>query len=278
MSFSIIQVVHLLSSCLPRDSDSESSGSGPVDLSLLGCGSVAGDSDWDSDLSDSDPSRSSRVSAAGSKSLAIARPKRLPAEPGWDLFGETTEPEVLSELFTEQDQNNNGKSRKSTGVTTSIAATPGIPLSAQPVISPVRQSTTEQASTTKKVTWQFKPAQRSVCTGSRKEREKEVTSSSSSSVRFMELGGAETHRPPPSSSSSSSSSPSSSSSGWPDEGMFFCDSGSGFLSWFGNREVERKTCFVEPHRTTTAFFVWIFNFAFSYCHCLLLISWRLHKK
>ncbi|XP_056249905.1 uncharacterized protein LOC130180419 isoform X2 [Seriola aureovittata] len=190
-----------------RDSDSESSGSGPVDLSLLGCGSVAGDSDWDSDLSDSDPSRSSRISATGSKSAAVARPKRLPAEPGWDLFGETTEPEVLSELFTEQDRNNNGKARKVTGVTTSMAVTPGIPMPTQPVATPVRQTTTvEQVSTTKKVTWQFKPAQRSVCTGSRKEKEKEV-------VRFTELGGGETHRPPPSSSSSSSSSPSSSSSG-----------------------------------------------------------------
>ncbi|XP_018550637.1 uncharacterized protein LOC108896114 [Lates calcarifer] len=94
-----------------RESDSESSGSGPVDLSVLGCGSVAGDSDWDSDLSDSDPSRSSRSSAAGNKSSGVVRPKRLPAEPGWDLFGETTEPEVLSELFTEQDRNNNGKAR-----------------------------------------------------------------------------------------------------------------------------------------------------------------------
>ncbi|TKS86157.1 hypothetical protein D9C73_020274 [Collichthys lucidus] len=196
----------------PRDSDSESSGSGPVDLSVLGCGSVAGDSDWDSDLSDSDPSRSSRISAASNKSAGIARPKRLPAEMGWDLFGETTEPEVLSELFREQDRNNNSKARKVTGVTTSMAATQAVPMATQPVTTPVRQaSTVEQSSTTKKVTWQFKPAQRSVCTGSRKEREKEVTSSSS--VRFTELGGGETHRPSPPSSSSSSSSPSSSSSG-----------------------------------------------------------------
>ncbi|XP_035467202.1 uncharacterized protein LOC118286676 [Scophthalmus maximus] len=195
-----------------RESDSESSGSGPVDLSVLGCGSVAGDSDWDSDLSDSDPSRSSRISAAGNKFAGVSRHKQLPTEPGWDLFGETTEPEVLSELFTEQDRNNNGKSRKVTGVTTCIAVTPGIPMTTQPVTRPVKESTTaEQSSTTKKVTWQFKPAQRSVCTGSRKEKDKEVTSSSL--VRFTELGGGETHRPPPSSSSSSSSSPSSSSSG-----------------------------------------------------------------
>ncbi|TMS20904.1 hypothetical protein E3U43_014877, partial [Larimichthys crocea] len=134
-----------------RDSDSESSGSGPVDLSVLGCGSVAGDSDWDSDLSDSDPSRSSRISAASNKSAGIARPKRLPAEMGWDLFGETTEPEVLSELFREQDKNNNGKARKVTGVTTSMAVTQAIPMATQPVTTPVRQtSTVEQSSTTKK--------------------------------------------------------------------------------------------------------------------------------
>lgn len=195
-----------------RDSDSESSGSGPVDLSVLGCGSVAGDSDWDSDLSDSDPSRSSRISAAGNKSEGVARAKRLPAEPGWDLFGETTEPEVLSELFTEQDRNNNGKARKVTGVTTGIAATQAGSTAAQPVTTQMKPTTSvEQSSTTKKVTWQFKPAQRSVCTGSRKEKEKELTSSSL--ARFTELGGEETHRPSPSSSSSSSSSPSSSSSG-----------------------------------------------------------------
>lgn len=195
--------------CFSRESDSESSGSGPVDLSVLGCGSVAGDSDWDSDLSDSDPSRSSRISAAGNKS---ARPKRLPAEPGWDLFGETTEPEVLSELFTEQDRNINGKARKVTGVSTSMAGTQAIPTSTQPVTTPMKAAApVEQSSTTKKVTWQFKPAQRSVCTGSRKEKEKEATSSSL--VRFTELGGGENHRPSPSSSSSSSSSPSSSSSG-----------------------------------------------------------------
>ncbi|XP_022048200.1 uncharacterized protein LOC110950106 [Acanthochromis polyacanthus] len=187
-----------------KESDSESSGSGPVDLSVLGCGSVAGDSDWDSDLSDSDPSRSSRISAVGSKSAGVARPKRLPTEPDWDLFGEATEPEVLSELFTEQDRNNNGRAGKVAGVTTSMAATSAIPTATQPVTPPVkRAATVDQTSTTKKVTWQFKPAQRSVCTGSRKEKDREGTSSS----RFTELG------PSPSSSSSSSSSPSSSSSG-----------------------------------------------------------------
>lgn len=191
--------------CFSRESDSESSGSGPVDLSVLGCGSVAGDSDWDSDLSDSDPSRSSRISAAGNKSASVARPKRLPAEPGWDLFGETTEPEVLSELFTEQDINTNGKGSKVTGITNSMAATQA--MATQSVTTQMKPATTvEQSSTAKKVTWQFKPAQRSVCTGSRKEKEKDV-------VRFTELGGGETHRPSPSSSSSSSSSPSSSSSG-----------------------------------------------------------------
>lgn len=195
-----------------RESDSESSGSGPVDVSVLGCGSVAGDSDWDSDLSDSDPSRSSRISAAGNKSAGIARPKQLPAELGWDMFEETTEPEVLSELFREQDRNNNGKAREVSGVTTSMAVTQAVPMATQPATTPTKLATpVEQSSTTKKVTWQFKPAQRSVCTGSRKEKEKEVTSSSS--VRFTEQGGGETNRPSSSSSSSSSSSPSSSSSG-----------------------------------------------------------------
>ncbi|KAK5856983.1 hypothetical protein PBY51_010256 [Eleginops maclovinus] len=193
-----------------RESDSESSGSGPGDMSVLGCGSVAGDSDWDSDLSDSDPSRSSRISSTGNKAAGASRSKQLHAEPGWDLFGDTTEPEVLSELFMEQDKNNNGKARKVTGVTSSLEDTPTIPMATQRVNSPVKRSTTmEQAST--KVTWQFRPAQRSVCTGSRKEKEKEMTSSSS--VRFTELRGGETHRGSPSSSSSSSSSPSSSSSG-----------------------------------------------------------------
>ncbi|XP_047467813.1 uncharacterized protein LOC125024157 [Mugil cephalus] len=194
-----------------KDSDSESSGSGPVDLSVLGCDSVAGDSDWDSDLSDSDPSRSSRVSTMGNKSAGVARPKRLPAEPDWDLFGETTEPEVLSELFTEQDRNNSGKSGTATAVTTSMATAPAIPTATQPVSASVKTMATAEQSTTKKVTWQFKPAQRSVCTGSRKEKDKEMTPSSL--VRFTEQEGGETHRPPPSSSSSSSSSPSSSSSG-----------------------------------------------------------------
>ncbi|XP_031733708.1 uncharacterized protein LOC116400157 [Anarrhichthys ocellatus] len=188
-----------------RESDSESSGSGPVDLSVLGCDSVAGDSDWDSDLSDSDPSRSSRLSAAGNKSASVARSKRPPAEPDWDLFGETNEAEVLSELFTEQDKNNNGKARKVTGATAGLADTAAIPEATQNVPTPVkRERSAEQSSTAKKVTWQFRPAQRSVCTGSRKEKEKEVTSSPL--VGFTELRGGETHRPCPSSSSSSSSS------------------------------------------------------------------------
>lgn len=176
-------------------------------MSVLGCGSVAGDSDWDSDLSDSDPSRSSRSSAAGSKSV---RPKRLPAETDWDLFGETTEPEVLSELFTEQDKNNNSRAGRVSGVTTSMAATPDIPMATQSVTPLVKTMSTVEQSSTKKVTWQFKPAQRSVCTGSKKDKEREA---SSSVGRFTELGGDEFYRPTPSSSSSSSSSPSSSSSG-----------------------------------------------------------------
>uniref|UniRef100_UPI0037E8BA6D uncharacterized protein n=1 Tax=Semicossyphus pulcher TaxID=241346 RepID=UPI0037E8BA6D len=186
-----------------RESDSESSGSGGADVSVLGCGSVAGDSDWDSDQSDSDPSRSSRSSAAASKSAGVARPKRLPTEPDWDLYGETAEPEALNELFTDEDRNNNDKENKVTGVTTSMAEAQAIPRATRAVTTQMRQSATlDQSSTTKKVTWQFKPAQRSVCTGSRKEKDKEMTSS-----RFSELG------PSPSSSSSSSSSPSSSSSG-----------------------------------------------------------------
>ncbi|XP_028994611.1 uncharacterized protein LOC114848352 isoform X2 [Betta splendens] len=187
-----------------RESDSESSGSGPVDLSVLGCGSVAGDSDWDSDLSDSDPSHFSKISAAGNKSSGAVRSKRLHSEPEWDLFGETTEPEVLSELFTEQAQNNSGKARKATGVATSKAATSGSPFTIQPVSTPVKAATIGEQSSTKKVTWQFKPAQRSVCTGSRKGKDKEVTSSSL--VKVMELGGVKSHTPSPSSSSSSSSS------------------------------------------------------------------------
>lgn len=191
-----------------RESDSESSGSGAADVSVLGCGSVAGDSDWDSDLSDSDPSRSSRTSATGSKS---GRPKRLPAEPDWDLFGETTEPEVLSELFTEQDRNNNGIAERVSGVTTSMAATPSVPMATQPATPPLKRMSTVEQSLTKKVTWQFKPAQRSVCMGSKKDKEREAMSSLAG--RFTELGGGEMYRPTPSSSSSSSSSPSSSSSG-----------------------------------------------------------------
>lgn len=196
--------------CHSRESDSESSGSGALDVSVLGCGSVAGDSDWDSDLSDTDPNRSCRISAAVNKSAGMARPKRLPPELGWDLFGETTEPEVLSELFREQDRNNNDKAKRAPEVTNSMSATQATPMATQPVTTPMKQATVELSSTTKKVTWQFKPAQRSVCTGSRKEKEKEITSSS---VRITELGGGETYRPSPSSSSSSSSSPSSSSSG-----------------------------------------------------------------
>ncbi|MEQ2189128.1 hypothetical protein GOODEAATRI_022045, partial [Goodea atripinnis] len=107
------------------ESDSESSGSGPVDVSVLGCGSVAGDSDWDSDLSDSDPSRSSRISTAGLKAVGVGRSKRPPAESDWDMFRDTTEPEVLGELFTEYDIRNNGKSGK---VTTSMAAAADAPM------------------------------------------------------------------------------------------------------------------------------------------------------
>lgn len=185
-----------------RESDSESSDSGPVDVSLLGCGSVAGDSDWDSDLSDSDPSHSSRVSGAGSKSAGVARPKRLPVEPDWDAFGEATEPEVMSELFTEQELDIG----KSGNVTTNMVATPADPTEMEPVTTAAKPAALlEQQSATKKVTWQFKPAQRSVCTGSRKEKEKEL-------ARFTEMGD-DAYRPSPSSSSSSSSSPSSSSSG-----------------------------------------------------------------
>ncbi|XP_060918969.1 uncharacterized protein LOC132993259 [Labrus mixtus] len=187
-----------------RESDSESSESGAADVSVLGCGSVAGDSDWDSDLSDSDPSRSSRISAAANKSGGIAPPKRLPNEPDWDMLGDTPEPEVPSEVFTGEDRNNNGEEQRVTGVTT-MAGAQAIPRATRAVTTQMRQSTTVESSTSK-VTWQFKPAQRSVCTGSRKEKDKEMTSS-----RFTEYGGDD--RPPPSSSSSSSSSPSSSSSG-----------------------------------------------------------------
>ncbi|XP_074548615.1 uncharacterized protein LOC141806829 isoform X2 [Halichoeres trimaculatus] len=180
-----------------RESDSESSGSGGADVSVLGCGSVLGDSDWDSDLSDSDPSRSSRFSAAAGKSAGVARPKRLPTEPDWDMVGENPEPEVLNEPFSVEDRNNNGSEKK---VTTSIAGAQAVPRATRAVTTQMRQMTSVDQSSTKKVTWQFKPAQRSVCTGSRKEKDKEMTSS-----RFTDYG--------PSPSSSSSSSPSSSSSG-----------------------------------------------------------------
>ncbi|RVE66337.1 hypothetical protein OJAV_G00106540 [Oryzias javanicus] len=186
-----------------KESDSESSGSGPVDVSVLGCGSVAGDSDWDSDLSDSDPSRSSRMSASGNKSAIVARPKRLPVEPDWDLSPVHTESEVINEIFTQQDTSNAG----SMGVSATTAAPSPISMETEPVATTERAATSlEQLSTTKKVTWQFKPAHRSVCTGSRKEKDNEFLLG-----RFTEIEGGETSRPSP--SSSSSSSPSSSSSG-----------------------------------------------------------------
>ncbi|XP_023807315.1 uncharacterized protein LOC105356979 isoform X2 [Oryzias latipes] len=185
-----------------KESDSESSGSGPVDVSVLGCGSVAGDSDWDSDLSDSDPSRSSRMSASCNKSSVVARPKRLPVEPDWD--SSQTESEVLHEMFTEQDASTTGNSGVSGAAP---AATSPIAMETEPVTSTEKPaSSLEQLSTTKKVTWQFKPAHRSVCTGSRKEKENEF-----SLGRLREIEDGETSRPSP--SSSSSSSPSSSSSG-----------------------------------------------------------------
>lgn len=179
-----------------RDSDSESSGSGPVDVSVYGCGSVAGDSDWDSDLSDSDPTRSSRNSASGGKSASTARSKRMPAELGWDE--ETIEPEVPTELLESQD-----KAREVSEVTSNMT---DVPMATNPTASHKPVTPTEQSATTKKVTWQFKPAQRSVCTGSKREKEKEVLSPSM--ARFMEQGGSSS-----SSTSSSSSSPSSQSSG-----------------------------------------------------------------
>lgn len=188
--------------CFSRESDSESSDSGPVDESVLGCDSVAGDSDWDSDLSDSDPSRCTRVSAAGSRSAGVARLKRLPVEPDWDAYGRPTEPEAMGELFAEQEELDDGNSGK---VTTSMAAASDALMETQPATAEAKSAAPEQQSATKKVTWQFKPAQRSVCTGSRKEKEREFS-------RFTEIGG-DMYRPSPSSSSSSSSSPSSSSSG-----------------------------------------------------------------
>ncbi|XP_041828191.1 daf-12-interacting protein 1-like [Melanotaenia boesemani] len=190
-----------------KESDSESSGSGPVDVSVLGCGSVAGDSDWDSDLSDSDPSRSSRILAAGNKPAGVARPKRPPTEPDWDLYEEATEPEMLEELQDEHDR------REITEVTTGVEAeeeaASAVPMATPSVTTAAQPATSAEQSTTKKVTWQFKPAQRSVCTGSRKEKEKESLALGT----FTEPGGGDTFRPSPSSSSSSSSSPSSSSSG-----------------------------------------------------------------
>ncbi|XP_061842906.1 uncharacterized protein [Nerophis lumbriciformis] len=173
-----------------RESDSESSDSGPVDESVLGCGAVAGDSDWDSDMSDSDPRRPSRVAAAGLKPVGEAQPALLPEEPRWDSFEENTEPQVLGEPLE--------------GMASSHAtATPASQGSTE-----TSSSSAELSSSTKKVTWQFKPAQRSVCTGSRKEKE-----GPSSVARITELGGSGEHRPPPSCSSPSSSSSSSSSSG-----------------------------------------------------------------
>ena len=179
-----------------RDSDSESSGSGPVDVSVYGCGSVAGDSDWDSDLSDSDPARSSRNSASGGKSSSSARSKRPPAELGWDE--EAAEPDVPTEPLGPRDR----AGKVSQGLAaTSMALTQDVPMATNPTVANNPGTPTEQSSTTKKVTWQFKPAQRSVCTGSKKEREKEVMSSPM--ARFRERG------PSSSSSSSTSSSPSS---------------------------------------------------------------------
>lgn len=184
-----------------RNSDSDSSGSGPVDTGVSVCGSAAGDSDWDSDLSDSDPHRPTRATSVGTKPPSGANP----AEPSWDLFGEATEPQVLTELFTEENNKTDGGRKGSTAPVT----TSGVTMVTQPVAVATKTAmvTTEQ---TKKVTWQFKPDHRSICTGSRKDKEKEVTSSS---ARYAtELGVGATRRPSPSPSSSSSS-PSSSSSG-----------------------------------------------------------------
>ncbi|XP_053701053.1 uncharacterized protein LOC128747281 [Synchiropus splendidus] len=161
-----------------RDSDSESSDSGPVDLSGPGCEMVAGDSDWDSDLSDSDPSRPSRIPVSSSRSHAAARSKRLPPEPEWDKFKADREAQENRKPLT---TSTTGPSDDSTG--SNRAATP-------------------EQQLTKKVTWQFKPAQRSVCTGSRKEKDKEMAS-------FARLGDLEGDGPPSPSSSSSSSTSSS---------------------------------------------------------------------
>ncbi|XP_028294714.1 uncharacterized protein LOC114456877 [Gouania willdenowi] len=170
-----------------KESDSESSGSGPVDVSVLGCGSVVEDSDWDSDLSDSDPTRSSRCAGVG-------RQRRLPTDPDWDTSEDTPGPGEQSDPFTDE-----GTSHDAETVTMETT------METQASTSAEKPAIGEQHST-KKVTWQFKPAQRSVCTGSRKE--KEVPPSSQS---FTEVGARKTCRR--SSSSSSQSSPSSSSSG-----------------------------------------------------------------
>ncbi|XP_054652439.1 uncharacterized protein LOC129192431 isoform X2 [Dunckerocampus dactyliophorus] len=143
-------------------------------------------------------SYSGRVSAAGPKPAGEARPKRLPAEPRWDSFGDSTEPEVPDEPFKDQDRNN--KATMDTSGSSHATAAPANQ-------AEMSSNTAELSSSTKKVTWQFKPAQRSVCTGSRKEKEM------ASAARITELGGGGDHRPPPSCSSPSSSSSSSSSSG-----------------------------------------------------------------
>lgn len=146
---------------------------------------MAGDSDWDSDLSDSDPSRSSR---------SAGRSRRAPAGSDWDMYGEAAEPEVLGELFTEPDRRGCGRSGKLPGGAEETETGPESPAA--------KTETSSEQQSTKKVTWQFKPAQRSVCTGSRKEKDP---------LRLPETGGGDGHRLSP--SSSSSSSPSSSSSG-----------------------------------------------------------------
>nr|XP_057946265.1 uncharacterized protein LOC131140128 isoform X2 [Doryrhamphus excisus] len=177
-----------------RESDSDSD-SGPVDESVLGCPSVAGDSDWDSDLSDSDPCRPFRVAAAGPKAAGAARPKRR-----WDSFGDTADHNAPDEPFADQDQSDSKATTTATGESSHATTTSAN----QPETA---SNPSELSSSTKKVTWQFKPAQRSVCTGSRKE--KEVTSL----ARITEFGGGGEYAPPPLCSSPSSSSSSSSSSG-----------------------------------------------------------------
>ncbi|KAJ3613063.1 hypothetical protein NHX12_019319, partial [Muraenolepis orangiensis] len=166
-----------------RDSDSDSSGSVGADMSVLGCGSLAGDSDWDSDASDSDPHRSSsRGPGAGGRPPPHTTCPPAPTEPGFDLFGDVPEPEVLSELFEEEDAGGGGVNVNNNVTTVPVPApatstviwTPGGVRGVTP--EPPREmtramTTAEQPSTAKKVTWQFRPAQRSVCTGSRKEKE-----------------------------------------------------------------------------------------------------------